>query len=106
MACTYRPAYTCGMSEMVTLPVNDMPEPERRSLENLLGHPLEADQQVFVMVFSAGQVPDEPTRRAAAARIRQTLAEVDRHRVANNISDEEVDAAIDEATQPIRQRSG
>ena len=91
---------------MITRPVNDIPEPDRRSLENLLGHPLEADQQVFVMVYSAGQVPDEATRRAAAAKIRQTLAEVDQYRVANSIPDEEVDAAIDEALHQIRQRSG
>jgi hypothetical protein len=43
------------MSEMISLPVHDIPEPDRRSLENLLGHPLETDQQVFVMVFSAGE---------------------------------------------------
>jgi hypothetical protein len=94
------------MSAMVTLPVNDIPEPDRRSLENLLGHPLEADQQVFVMVFSAGQLPDEATRRAATARIRQTLAEVDRYRATNGVTDQEVDAAIDEAMHQIHQRSG
>ena len=33
------------MSEMISLPVNAIPEPDRRSLENLLGHPLQANQQ-------------------------------------------------------------
>jgi len=91
---------------MVTLPVKDIPEPDRRSLENLLGLSLAADQQVFVMVFSAGQVPDEATRHAAAARIRQTLAEVDRYRAMNGVTDQEVDAAIDEALHHHRGRSG
>jgi hypothetical protein len=32
------------MSDMISVPVNDIPEHDRRSLENLLGHPLSADQ--------------------------------------------------------------
>jgi hypothetical protein len=93
------------MSEMISFPVRDIPEPDRRSLENLFGHPLEADQQVFVMVCSAGQVPDEGTRRAAAERIRRTLADADRHRVANGVAEDELDAAIDEAMEHVRPRS-
>ena len=89
---------------MISLPVNDIPEPDRRSLENLLGHPLSADQQVFVMVFSAGMVADDQTRRAAAERIRHTLDEVDRRRAAQGITDEEVDAAVDEAMDHVRSR--
>jgi hypothetical protein len=80
------------MSEMISLPVHDIPEPDRRSLENLLGHPLESGQQVFVMVCSAGKLADDVTRRAAADRIRSTLASIDQHRAANGIADEEFDA--------------
>jgi hypothetical protein len=90
------------MSDMISLPVNDIPEPDRRSLENLLGHPLTADQQVFVMVYSAGTIADEQTRRAAAERIRHTLNEVDRRRAAQGITDEEVDADVDESMEYIR----
>jgi hypothetical protein len=93
------------MSDMVSFPVNDIPEPDRRSLENLLGRPLEADQQVFVMVCSAGEVADETTRRAAVERIRNTLTNVDRRRAANGVSDDEMDAAIDEAMEHVRPRS-
>jgi hypothetical protein len=93
------------MSEMISLPVHDIPDPDRRSLENLLGHPLEANQQVFVMVCSAAQVADEATRRVAAEKIRSTLADVDRYRAVNGIADDEVDAAIDEAMEHVRPRS-
>jgi hypothetical protein len=90
------------MSEMISLPVNDIPEPDRRSLENLLGRSLEADQQVFVMVFSAGKMADDMTRRAAVESIRRTLDKVDRYRAAHGITDEEVDATVDEAMDHVR----
>lgn len=90
---------------MISLPVHAIAEPERRSLENLLGHPLETDQQVLVLVCSAGRDVDEATRRAAAERIRSTLAAVDQHRAASSIDDSEVDAAIDEAMGHVRPRS-
>jgi len=92
------------MSEMISLPVNDIPEPDRRSLEKLLGQPLEADQQVCVMVFSAGKVADHATRRAAVENIRRTMDKVDRHRAACRVTDEEVDSAVDEAMEHIRPR--
>jgi hypothetical protein len=94
------------MSEMITRAVNDLPEPERRSLEHLLGCPLEANQQVFVMVLAAGETPDRETRRAAAESIRHTLAEVDQHRAKSGTSDDEFDAAVDEAMHHVRPRSG
>jgi hypothetical protein len=90
------------MSEMITRAVNDLPEPERRSLEILLGYPLDANQQVFVMVLAAGKSPDRETRRAAAESIRHTLAQVDRNRVNNGVGDEAFDAAIDEAIIHVR----
>jgi hypothetical protein len=92
------------MSDMISMPVNDIPEPDRRSLENLLGHPLAADQQVCVMVFSAGKVSDEATRLAAAEGIRRTLEDVDRHQVSRGITDDEIDAAINEALLQIPPR--
>lgn len=91
---------------MISLPVNDLPEPDRRSLENLLGHPLEADQQVFVLVFSAGQVSDSATRRAATQNIRSALDKADHHRTVRGITDDEVDAALDEAMGNVRPRPG
>jgi len=92
------------MSDMISLSVNNIPEPDRRSLENLLGHSLAADQQVCVMVFSPSKVADDATRRAAVESIRRTLDEVDQHRLARGVSDNEVDAAVDEAMGSVRPR--
>jgi hypothetical protein len=94
------------MSEMISLPVGEIPDPDRRSLENLLGRPLAADQQVFVMVSSAGKVADDATRRAAMESIRRTLDQIDHYRTAHGISDEEVDAAVDAAMDKVRPRQG
>jgi hypothetical protein len=92
------------MSEMISLLVYDIPEPERRSLENLLGQPLEADQQVCVMVISAGKCVDDATRRAAVENIRRTLDNVDRYRAARRIADKEVVTAVEEAMEQFRGR--
>lgn len=89
---------------MISLPVHAIAEPERRSLENLLGHPLKTDQQVLVLVYSAGHEVDEATRRAAAERMRSTLAVIDQYRAANSIDDSEVEAAINEAVGHVRPR--
>ena len=91
---------------MISLPVNNIPEPDRRSLENLLGHSLAADQQVCVMVFSPSKVADDATRWAAADSIRRTLDEVDQHRLSQGISETEVDEAVDEAMDQVRPRLG
>jgi hypothetical protein len=87
------------------MPVNDIPEPDRRSLENLLGHPLATDEQVCVIVYSAGKSIDAATRRSAANNIRQTLERVDQHRNAQAVSDDATEAAIDEAMERIRPRA-
>ena len=94
------------MSEVISLPVHEIPDPERRSLENLLGQPLEADQQVCVMVFSVDKMADGATRRAAVENIRRTFDKIDRYRETHGITDQEVDAAVDEAMDHIRPQPG
>lgn len=89
---------------MISLPVHDIPEADRRSLENLLGHPLTGDQQVFVMVYSAGKVADHAMRRAAVESIRRALDSIDQHRTARGTAGDEVDAALDEAMDHVRPR--
>lgn len=89
---------------MISIPVGDISAPDRRCLENLLGRSLEADQQVFVMVSSAGKVADDATRRAAAESIRRTLDKIDRYRGDQGITDDEIDATVDEAISHLRSR--
>jgi hypothetical protein len=85
--------------------VNELPDNDKRSLEGLLGQPLESGQQVIINVLKPCTAPDDATRRRAAAAIKLTLAEVDARVRANNVSDEEIDAAIEEAMVHVRRRA-
>ncbi len=90
---------------MIVHDVAKLPDNDKRSLEGLLGQSLEIGEQVVIMVIKPGVVPDEATRRRSAEAIKRTLAEVDAHVRANNISDEEIDAAIEEAMAHVRCRA-
>jgi hypothetical protein len=92
------------MSHSISLPVREISEPNRRSLESLLGQPLAPDQQVFVLVSAPSHTPDEATRRRAVDSIRQTLERIDRRRAANGDSDQVFDAAVEEAMEAVRPR--
>jgi hypothetical protein len=75
---------------------------ERRSVEHLLGQPLQEDQQVYILAFRPGAVPDEATRQRALARMQQTFAKAEQHAQQHGVTDEEIDEVVDEATQRIR----
>jgi hypothetical protein len=94
------------MSHSISLPVNEISDADRRSLEGLLGQTLAPNQQVFVMVSAAAQMPDDTTRQRAVESIRRTLEKIDRFRAASRISDEEFSAAVDEAMEVVRPRPG
>ena len=83
------------MSAIVTRSVNDLAEPDRKSLENLLGCPLGAEQQVFVMAFELNTRSNENSSNAAIHRIRDRLAGIDRYQAAKGIAGDEIEAAID-----------
>lgn len=82
--------------------VNEIPEQEKRSLEDILGRPLQDHQQVLIMVLTPGIVPDEATRRQALARIEETFARADHHAGEHNITPDEADAAVEEALEHVR----
>jgi hypothetical protein len=52
----------------------------------------------------ARAVPDEETRRAAAARIERTLDAAERHAIERGTTAEEADAAVAEAIDQVRHR--
>jgi hypothetical protein len=91
--------------EQVTLHnVHDIQADKRVWLESLLGQEIRENQQVFICVFTPGAVPDEQTRRAAAARIARTLDAADRQAAARGITAQEADAAVAEAMDHVRHR--
>ena len=84
--------------------VNDMQGDKKAALEGLLGQELRDDQQVFIMVFTPGAVPDDETRRASAVRITETLDAAEEQAAERGISAAESDAAVDEAMHHVRPR--
>ena len=90
---------------MTTRNVEDIPVDEREALETLLGHPLEANQQVFLIAYTPNSKPDEAARTAARHGLLRTFDAVDRHAAEQGITPEEAEAAIDEAMEHIRPRS-
>ena len=91
-------------STRTTQNVKDIDAEQKRSLERLLGRPLADDEQIYVMAFKPGVIPDEATRRNALKRMQSTFEKVDEHVRAHGITPEEIDEAIDEAMEHIRHR--
>jgi len=74
--------------------------PVRAAIENLLGRPLQDDEQVSLRVYRRHEAPRGEARRVAARRLEEHL---DRMAVrAKNVSQNEIDAAVDEALERVR----
>ncbi|HEV3259534.1 MAG TPA: hypothetical protein VG013_21895 [Gemmataceae bacterium] len=86
--------------------VKDIQESEKRWLERLLGRPLGEDQQVFIMVLTPGSAPDEATRRKARAGLERIFDKTQEYAKTHGITDEEADAAVEEAMRQVRPRPG
>ncbi len=91
--------YNAGMEhELLTVQkVNDLQDNGKRWLENVFGEHLKENQQVFIMVFTPGVQTDEASRRQALASVKQTMSTVEKNLSAAGVSNQEFDAAVDEA---------
>jgi hypothetical protein len=74
-------------------------------LEQLLGAPLEAHQRVYIIVEAPLAGPAESTRRPAARRMQELMARAQAHADAHGVTDQEMDAAVEEAMTRIRRRA-
>jgi hypothetical protein len=84
------------------LSVGELAGNDRRSVEHLLGQSLQDDQQVYILAFKPGVVPDEDTRQRAAASMRQTFAKAEQHARQQRVGDAEIDEAVAEAMEHVR----
>ena len=82
--------------------VNEMAGDDRRSVEHLLGQPLQEDQQVYILAFKPGVIPDDATRKRALASMQQTFAKTEQHARRKGVTDAQIDEAVEEATKRIR----
>jgi hypothetical protein len=90
--------------ESIVRNVNQIEVAERKVYEQVLGQQLRDNQQVIIRVLSPGVVPDEQVRSASLARAADIARMGREQAAAQGVSEEEVDAALDEATQHVRSR--
>ncbi len=76
----------------------------KRLLEDLLGHRLQDNQQVLIMVLSPGIEPDEAAHRQARQGIEATIQKTEAYAAEHGVSDDAIDAAIEEAMRQVRPR--
>lgn len=84
--------------------VNDLPAPERQTLEGILGQHLSSQQRVFIMTYTPNAAPEESVREAARAGLQRTFDKVDQYAAEHGVTPTEAQAAIDEAMQRVRPR--
>jgi hypothetical protein len=92
------------MSTIVRRNVDDLPEPSRTHLEELVGHALNPHQNVYIIVDALRSGPSAVAKEQAARGIRRILAEAQRHAEEQGISAAEADEAVEEAMLKIRPR--
>jgi hypothetical protein len=82
--------------------VRNLPVNSKHCLEDMLGQTLQENQQVFIMVLSPGSEPDEAARRQARAGLETTFAKTAAYAGEHDITDTEIEAALQEATRQVR----
>ncbi len=82
--------------------VGNLQSAGKRLLEEMLGRPLQEDQQVLIMVLSPGAEPDEEARRQGRAALEAVFQRTAAHAVRLGAADDEIDAALLDAAEQVR----
>jgi hypothetical protein len=90
------------MSNVVISKASDLPEGVKSAVEQLLGRPIGANEEVSIAAVPPQQVPPSRNRLAAARKLEAFLDR--RAEKVRDITDEEIDAAVDEAVDQVRHR--
>lgn len=88
--------------ESIVRSVREIEAAERQVYETVLGQHLEENQQIVIRVLTPGVVPPEKTRREALARADAIAGQGRANAAAQRMSDDELDAVIDEAITHVR----
>jgi hypothetical protein len=82
--------------------VRDLETANRRTLESLLGQPLQEDEQVIIRVISVGKEPNAATKQAALIRAQDVAVKAAQNRESSGVLADEADRVIDEAIDDVR----
>ncbi len=83
---------------------SELPKAVRSAIEQLLGRPIDADEEVSVAAFPPQQIPPAEDRAAVAKSLEAFLNR--RAEKVRDVSDEEIDARLDEAADHVRHSRG
>jgi hypothetical protein len=89
--------------ESIIRNVKDIETAERHVYERVLGEQLRENQQVFIMVMTPNVEPDSETRRKALAEIERLSRKAAAHAKGRGATDQQINEAIDEAVEHVRQ---
>jgi len=81
-----------------------LPPSVRAAVEQLLGRPVDLDEEISIVATPAQHVPSAPDREAVAAQLEKFLNR--RARKVADVPDEAIDAAVDEAIEHVRHNRG
>jgi len=98
------PAKMGTMQNVAMSWARDLAAPVKAAIENLLGRPLQDDEQVRVQVYRQHEAPRGEARREAAHRLEEHLDRMADK--AKDVSQNEMEAAIDEALERVRPKRG
>lgn len=79
---------------------SELSQSVKSAVEQLLGRPIEADEEVSVAAVPPQQIPPSENRAAVAEKLEAFLNR--RATKVRDISDEELDTAVDEAVDHVR----
>jgi hypothetical protein len=83
---------------------SELPQSVKSAVEQVLGRALDADEEVSIAAVPPQQVPPSENRAMVAKKLDAFLNQ--RAAKVQNVSDEELDAAVDEAVDDVRHRRG
>ncbi|HQU45974.1 MAG TPA: hypothetical protein PK867_24385 [Pirellulales bacterium] len=84
--------------------VRDIEASQRRWIEAVVGQPLHDHQQVIIQVVDVGLEPDRKLRASALAEAGEIARQGRANAAAHGVTEEEIDAAIEEAKRHTRSR--
>lgn len=88
--------------ESIVRSVREIEAAERQVYETVLGRHLEENQQIIIRVLTPGVVPPEDARREALGRAVAIARHGRAHAAAQGVSEDQLDAVIDEAITCVR----
>ena len=92
------------MQTVSTQKANKLSHNVKSAVEELLGRPIDDDEEVSVIAVPPQQIPPLPDRAAVAQKLDAFLNQ--RSKKTMQVSDEELDAAVDEGVDHVRRSHG